>query len=1008
MARIPEQDLERLKTDISVQRLVEVSGITLKKQGKDYAGRCPFHEDATPSLIVTPGKNLYRCFGCGAAGGPIDWVMQMQGVSFRHAAELLREGLPLAAKAAAAPVKQSTVKKLAAPVAPDADDHAALAQVIDYYHATLKQSPEALAYLQARGLTHPELIDTFKLGYANRTLGLRLPEKNRAAGAQVRGRLQRLGIYRESGHEHFNGSLVVPVFDAAGNVAEVYGRKLLDNLRTGTPKHLYLPGPHAGVWNEAALAASREVILCEALIDAMTFWCAGYRNVTAAYGTQGFTDGHLAALRRHGVERVLIAFDRDDAGERAAQALAERLQAAGFGVYRIQFPKGMDANDYALKVQPASKSLGLLIRKAVWLGDGAAPARGVLEPSVTVVPAEPELVQESAPALAAKVVEPEPLPAAAVPPAPRMDLAAEVSEQEVILRFGEGDDLRRWRVRGLPKNLAVGVLKVNLMVATELAFHVDTLDLYAARARAVFVQQAAGELRVPEAVLKAELGRVLLKLEALQDATISQALEPKAPPVPEMSEAERDAALALLKTPDLLPRILADFDACGIVGEATNKLVAYLAATSRKLERPLAVVVQSSSAVGKSSLMDAVLAFMPPEETVRYSAMSGQSLFYMGETNLKHKVLAIAEEEGASRASYALKLLQSDGVLTMASTGTDANGNLVAQEYKVEGPMSLFMTTTAIDVDEELLNRCLVLSVDEGREQTAAIHRRQRERRTLAGLLGQETRDGVLSLHRNAQRLLRPLAVVNPYADQLTFLDDRTRTRRDHEKYLSLIDTIALLHQCQRPVKTLTVAGRQVEYIEVVPADIEAANALAHEVLGRSLDELPPQTRKLLVLVRAFVLERAQAQGVPRPEHRFTRKDVREATGWGDTQLKVHLARLAELEYLMVHRAGQGYTYELLYDGDGGNVPYLSGLLDPARLYDGQRSGNNDARSDTGRGAVGAGSAPGQAEPSPAMPIPARLTAIPPKNLPSTRHPQDGQAASYLQPAMTPLAAAGA
>ncbi|MHA6834206.1 CHC2 zinc finger domain-containing protein [Ralstonia pseudosolanacearum] len=1014
MARIPEQDLERLKTDISLQRLVEASGIALKKQGKDYAGRCPFHEDATPSLIVTPGKNLYHCFGCGAAGGPIDWVMKTQGVSFRHAAELLREGLPLAAEAVgpAAPVKQSTVKKLAAPVAPDADDHAALAQVIDYYHATLKQSPEALAYLQSRGLTHPELIDTFKLGYANRTLGLRLPEKNRAAGAQVRGRLQRLGIYRESGHEHFNGSLVVPVFDAAGHVAEVYGRKLLDNLRTGTPKHLYLPGPHAGVWNETALAASREVILCEALIDAMTFWCAGYRNVTAAYGTQGFTDDHLAALRRHGIERVLIAFDRDDAGERAAQALAARLQAAGFGVWRIQFPKGMDANDYALKVQPAAKSLGLLIRKAVWLGDGAAPTRGALEPSVTVAPVggptEPEPMQDRAPALAAKAVEPEPLPAAAVPPAPRLDLAAEVSEQEVVMRAGVGEDARRWRVRGLPKNLAVGVLKVNLMVATELAFHVDTLDLYAARARAVFVQQAAGELRVPEAVLKTELGRVLLKLEALQDASISQALEPKAPPVPEMSEAERDAALALLKTPDLLPRILADFEAYGTVGEATNKLVAYLAATSRKLERPLAVVVQSSSAAGKSSLMDAVLAFMPPEETVRYSAMSGQSLFYMGETNLKHKVLGIAEEEGASRASYALKLLQSDGVLTMASTGTDANGNLVAQEYKVEGPMSLFMTTTAIDVDEELLNRCLVLSVDEGREQTAAIHRRQRERRTLAGLLGQETKDAILAVHRNAQRLLRPVAVVNPYADQLTFLDDRTRTRRDHEKYLSLIDTIALLHQCQRPMKTLTVAGRQIEYIEVVPADIAAANALAHEVLGRSLDELPPQTRKLLVLVRDWVAERAQAQSVPRPEYRFTRKDVREATGWGDTQLKVHLARLAELEYLVVHRQGQGHVYELLYDGDGRNVPYLCGLLDPAHLYDGQRSGCNDDRSDAGRGAVGAGSAPGQAALPAATPATVRLAAAPSLDAMNTRHPQGGRAASYVQPAMTPLAAAGA
>ena len=128
--------------------------------------------------------------------------------------------------------------------------------------------------------------------------------------------------------------------------------------------------------------------------------------------------------------------------------------------------------------------------------------------------------------------------------------------------------------------------------------------------------------------------------------------------------------------------------------------------------------------------MDAVLAFVPEEERVKYSAMTGQSLFYMGETDLKHKVLAIVEEEGAERASYALKLLQSEGELTIASTGKDpATGKLVTQEYRVEGPVMIFLTTTAIELDEELLNRCLVLTVDEDREQTQAIHRLQRERR---------------------------------------------------------------------------------------------------------------------------------------------------------------------------------------------------------------------------------------------------------------------------------------
>ena len=148
----------------------------------------------------------------------------------------------------------------------------------------MQQSPDALSYLAERGIDSPEAIEAFKLGYADRTLGLRLPEKNRKAGAELRSRLVKVGIYRESGHEHFNGSLIMPVFDERSHVVEVYGRKRRDDLRPGTPKHLYLPGPHRGVWNEAALQASSEIILCEALIDALTFWVAGFRNVTASYG----------------------------------------------------------------------------------------------------------------------------------------------------------------------------------------------------------------------------------------------------------------------------------------------------------------------------------------------------------------------------------------------------------------------------------------------------------------------------------------------------------------------------------------------------------------------------------------------------------------------------------------------------------------------------------------------------------------------------------------------------
>ncbi len=183
--------------------------------------------------------------------------------------------------------------------------------------------------------------------------------------------------------------------------------------------------------------------------------------------------------------------------------------------------------------------------------------------------------------------------------------------------------------------------------------------------------------------------------------------------------------------------------------------------------------------------------------------------------------------------------------------------------------------------------------------------------------------------HRAAQALLRPLAVVNPLAESLRFASDRVRLRRDHAKYLALIDAIALLHQQQRKVQVIEVDGHAVEYIEVLPSDIAMANRLAHAVLGRSLDELPPQTRRLLQAMQAWVGEQASVQAIPSTSVRFTRRELRAALGVGDTQLRVHLERLVELEYVALHggRQGQRAVYALLFGGDAGSdAPQWSGL----------------------------------------------------------------------------------
>jgi hypothetical protein len=260
---------------------------------------------------------------------------------------------------------------------------------------------------------------------------------------------------------------------------------------------------------------------------------------------------------------------------------------------------------------------------------------------------------------------------------PTAPLEVEIKDNEIIIPIGN----RSYRIRGLAKNTnGFDSMKVNVLARKGEAFFVDTLDIYAARGRNAFIKEASRELALEEEIIKRDLGKVLLKLEELQDSFALANIETKKI---EITEADKAKALELLKSDRLIERILADFDACGVIGEQTNKLFGYIAATSRKLDKPLAMMVQSSSAAGKSSLMDAVLGFMPPEEQISYSAMTGQSLFYMGGMNLKNKILAISEEEGIRQAAYALKLLQSDGKLTIASTGKDpGTGRMETQEMK--------------------------------------------------------------------------------------------------------------------------------------------------------------------------------------------------------------------------------------------------------------------------------------------------------------------------------------
>lgn len=776
----------------------------------------------------------------------------------------------------------STIRENRAPFEPADSDDVLLEKVASYYHQELLAGAEAKAHLERWGID-ARAIPFFGLGHANRTLGLTLPLGNRLEGHALRERLVKAGVFRHSRSEALRGAIVVPLHRVGGGIENLYGRY---TDTKGRGEHAWTNAAKTGLFNVEGLKRAKEIVIAGSVLDALSLWSAGIEHVTALHGADGPLESIVRAAEMAGTKRVTLALQRTPEMQAAEARLVRELGTRGTEILRMVLPANEDAN-HVLRQPDGRYRLGELHRLAEWIG-------GVQKTA-------------SIPAGATKAARAE---------SARTDAnASEPAEHGQVYVMGD----RRWRIRGLAENTSRGVLRVNVFVSREdVGFHVDTFDLYSARHRTAFVAQAASELRCEDALVKKDLGQVLLRLEQAQEEAIAKREAPKHP-AREMTTPEREDALELLLDPKLLEKVLGAFDAMGIVGERENLLAGYLVGVSRKLKAPLAMVIQSSSAAGKTAVLDAIVSLVPEEDRFSYSAISGQSLYYMGERSLRHRVLSIAEHTGAEKASYALKLLSSSKALTIASTGKDATtGRITSHEYKVEGPVALVLTTTKVELDEELQNRCLVVTIDESPEQTRAVHESQRRAQTLAGIERETRRAGLERLHQNAQRLIRPLVVVNPHANEIRFGDRRVRARRDHRKLLSLIEAIALVHQHQREIRKHAIGEQEIEYIEATREDVERAESLLEALVGSVADDVPPRTRELLSLLSRHVLTQPVGGDEPARRLTFTRREARDALGWGDTQLKTHLRRLVDAELVIMRRAahGAGVVYELAFDGD--------------------------------------------------------------------------------------------
>ena len=839
---LDEFEKDRIKAQTDIVSVITSYGISLEKKGSSFMGLCPFHEDKNPSLSVDQSKGLFHCFGCGAGGDVFDFVMRHQGVEFKEALAILKgdEGKAFRPKEVPAPPVPLEGEPLLKTTS--------LEDVTDYYHRQLSHS-DATSYLKKRGIYAPELLGRLKVGYCPGDL------KDKLSEVQFQ-ELKEAGLFTEKNLETFRNCIVFPLYSSDGKTTGFYGRKINDRSKV---KHLYLKGPHRGLFNHQAFKVYPDrMILTESVIDAFSLMVLGLENVSCIYGTNGVTSHLVEALKENRTKEVVLAFDSDEAGREAAEKVGKTLFEKGIAVRTI-FPPSKDWNE----------SLPKITKEQVL-----------------------SLIESS-------ILKP-----------PEGDKRPLVADGKYLFHCSS----LTYRIIGVKEGF-VSSLKVNVRCQKpedDSVKFIDNVDLFSARSRTLFSVAVARRFGEESARIEKDLLDILDYLEKESERALSDTGTKKGSLTPE----EEAAGLSLLSDSLLFDRIVKDTEALGYVGEEENKILMYLAASSRLMADPVSVIVISQSAAGKSFLIDTVKKLMPENEVISMTSLSDQALNYLPDEALLHKFLVMGEAVHSESVDHQMREMLSGKELSrLVTTKDEKTGRMTSKLVRKKVIVSAVMSSTSTEINPENASRCFVVNTDESREQTKEIHRRQREKYTLeAYRKKEEDIPEIIRAHQAAQRLLKNRVIVNPFAGELDFPSSMMRSRRDHERFVDLIACVCFLRQYQKQEKN----DQGKHYIECDLEDYKVAYRIMKTLLSSTMTTVPRSAVLLFDELKAIIKAKAEKDGLFLTDIWVTQREIREVSGLSHDLVKKNIRILCEYEFVKVKGSSRGMTkrYGLAGDSD--------------------------------------------------------------------------------------------
>ncbi len=896
--------------------------------GSSYKCLCPFHDDKEPSLNLTfkEGVWLWNCFGCNSGGTVIDFIMKYDSVDFKEA---IKSIFPETSK------YPNQIKKIKEVVTVSLEERINLLDtILNHYHKILTNGDtKGKAYLEKRGLLDMELIKTFKLGFSDGNAKYDLKEHRTDLK-------EKIGIFTGSYHENFANCVIFPVLNEQNKPTDLYGRRVIDY--TDRANHCYNKGKHIGIFNYANVKDSETIILTESIIDALSIYKAGFKNVTALYGVSGFTEKHEEFFKNTNIREVIFAFDNDEAGKKATNEIAKRLT-------ECHSEQGEESRIFKTVCIPESiKDINeLLIAQGVEAVKKAVENAEIIKPipQIKRINAEEEGFPTSgndfSPITSNKEsekIKPELnhrmkiLDSSGIP-----QNDSSIKEQNIFGNaekfsyFGKDLNYQTDSILYVIKNV------LNLKELDSLRFIItanykgetyrDRIDLYLSRSRKGFEIAASKAFNLQPAVIENDLSKIVDFIE--KDFAAQRTSKEALPQKKELTEKEKHEAFELLKSPDLIKQILEDITSLGYIGEDANKLLLYLGATSRLLDKAISILIRSQSSSGKSYLIKLICNLLPAEDVHKWTRATPQALYYMPEDALKHKFIAIDEKEGIEEAEYPIRSLQSEGSITLSvPIKNPTTGQTVTEMIVKEGPIAYVDGSTDTRVNPENANRCFEIYLDESELQTQHIHKAQKQEYELNALANNILKETIKRKHQNAQRLLKPVKVIIPYVNEIKFPTDRVRTRRDHDRFLLLIACITFLHQYQRDVRKYNA----IEYIEANIKDYAIAYKIASVVIFNTFQELEKPVFDFYFHINKMVEDNAKEQGINPDEYFFTRRMVRSYTKLPDYLVKRYMRTLSDLEYLTFKGDKQGsrFIYRLIKNIN--EKQKIEGLLTPEEL----------------------------------------------------------------------------